>query len=77
MIDDTKCYNAWRKREAHAVPMTEEGTKMALERYEEFKKGYIAGINAAAFELEKLHSRHKTIHKFYLIAHDEIRRMLK
>lgn len=77
MIDDTKCYAAWRRREAYMIPMTKEGMKAAEERYQEFKKGYIAGVNAAAFEMEKQHRANKHIHKFYLFAHDFIRSLVK
>lgn len=77
MQDDTKCYNAWRRREAHCAPVTQDGTRLALERYEEFKKGYYAGLNAAAFELEQLHRKEKYLHKFYLLASNAIRRMIK
>lgn len=77
MIDDTKCYNAWRRREAYMVPMTKDGIQAASERYEEFKKGYYAGLNAAAFELEQLHRKEKHLHKFYLLASNAIRRMIK
>lgn len=77
MIDDTRCFLAWRRSEAWAVPMTQEGIDMAGERYKEFKKGYIAGINAAAFEMEQVHRENKHIHKFFLLAHNYIRGLLK
>ena len=77
MKDDTSCFLAWRRSEAWAVPVTQQGQDMAGERYKEFKKGYVAGINAAAFEMEKQHRENKHIHKFYLFAHNFIRGLLK
>lgn len=77
MTQEQKCYNAWRRREAYMVPMTQEGLKQAEERYHEFKKGYYAGIRAAALELEREHSLNKHIHRFYLFAKEHVERLLK
>jgi len=33
-------YNAWRDSEAYAVPMTEEGEKLAKMRWHGFKRGW-------------------------------------
>ena len=41
-VDDAICYSAWRKYEAYQIPMTEEGTKQAEERWKAFKAGWIA-----------------------------------
>jgi hypothetical protein len=77
MKDDTKCYLAWRRSEAYAIPVTDEGEEMAAERYRQFKKGFYSGLNWAAFELEQLHRKEKHLHKFYLVASDTIRNLLK
>ena len=34
-------YNAWRDSEAYQVPMTEEGEKLAQQRYYGFKQGWL------------------------------------
>lgn len=77
MSAEDKCYCAWRRSEAWQVPVTQEGTEQAEERYKQFKKGYYAGIRAAALELEREHSANKHIHKFYLFAKDIVERLLK
>lgn len=43
MTDETyekTLYQAWRDSESYAVPMTEEGQKLADIRYHAFKKGW-------------------------------------
>lgn len=37
---DQLIYDAWRDSEAYAVPMTEEGEKLAKMRWYGFKKGW-------------------------------------
>ena len=74
---ETKCYNAWRRSEAWCVPVTEEGIIMAEERYRQFKKGYMAGMQGAIFELEQMHKQVKWVHKFYFIAAEKLRSMFK
>lgn len=74
---EQRCYNAWRRSESYCVPVTEEGMKMAEERYREFRKGYYAGLRASIFELEQMHKENKMIHRFYLFASEALRRLLK
>lgn len=69
-MEDDASYRAWRRSEAYMVPMTEEGMKIADERYKEFKKGFDSGVKACMLELEKEHSSNKKIHSFFLIAKD-------
>lgn len=70
-------YAAWRRREAHAVPMTEEGLEAAGKRFEEFRKGYVSGIRASLVSLERLHSEHKKQHNFFLIAKRQLEEIYK
>ena len=37
---DQLIHDAWRDSEAYAVPMTEEGEKLAKQRFSGFKKGW-------------------------------------
>lgn len=37
---DQLIYDAWRDSEAYAVPMTEEGERLANQRFYGFKKGW-------------------------------------
>ena len=37
---DQLIHDAWRDSEAYAVPMTEEGEKLAKQRFYGFKKGW-------------------------------------
>jgi hypothetical protein len=73
---EEKCYAAWRRSEAYAVPVTSEGERLAMERYKEFKKGYYAGVNAAAAKAEQMHKENKHVHKFFLLASNAIRGLL-
>lgn len=70
-------YQAWRRREAHSVPVTEEGICKAEERLEEFNKGFVAGIKSAMLLLENLHRENKFQHNFYLFAKNELQQKLK
>lgn len=70
-------YQAWRRREAHAVPVTEEGQQKAEERLQEFNKGFVSGMKAAMLVLENLHREHKHQHNFYLFAKNELQQKLK
>lgn len=74
---DSKCFHAWRRSEAYAIPMTEAGMKAAEERYREFKKGFDCGIKSCMLELEKEHSKNKKIHSFFLISKNLLEKMLK
>ena len=47
----TKSYEAWREKEAYAVPMTDE--ELAV-RWNSFKAGWDAGWDAAVDEAVKL-----------------------
>lgn len=67
-----KLYSDWRRSEAYAVPMTEDGLNIAEWRYQGFEQGYIAGVQRSAFEMERLHKENKHIHKFYLLAKEEL-----
>ena len=68
-------YQAFRRRMAYGVPVNELGNKLLDEQYQEFKKGFDAGIAAAAFHLEQMHRQNKHIHKFYLFAQEEVRKL--
>lgn len=70
-------YNAWRRQEAYAVPMTEEGLEAARKRFEEFRKGYVSGIRASLVSLERMHSEHKKQHNFFLIAKRHLEEIYK
>lgn len=39
---ENEIYHLWRESESYQVPMTEEGVKLADQRYHGFKKGYMA-----------------------------------
>lgn len=65
---EQECYNAWRRSEGYAVPITPEGVEQAAERYKQFKKGYMAGVKKCSSKLEILHSQHKKLHSFFLVA---------
>lgn len=75
--NESLCYRAWRRSESYQVPVTQAGQEMAEERYKQFKKGYYAGLNNAAFELEQLHKYNKWYHRFYLLASEHIRGLIK
>ena len=74
---EAKCYADWRRREAFCVPVTDEGNRMALERYEEFKKGWIYGMHYAVYLTEQEHKKNKHIHKFYLFFSEKLRGIMK
>jgi hypothetical protein len=61
-------FRAWRRSEAHGVPMTKEGMQRAEERAENFKKGYEYGVQNSITLLESEHSKVKKTHSFYLLA---------
>jgi hypothetical protein len=71
------CYSAWRRSESYQIPVNELGQTMAEERYKQFKKGYYAGLNTAAYELEQLHKSDKWYHRFYLLASEHVRGLIK
>lgn len=71
-----RVYDAWRRSEAYAVPMTEEGEKQAAIRQRSFYKGFDAGLKCAAEHLEQMHKKEKDTtkaHNFYLIASNACR----
>ena len=70
-------YQAWRRREAYAVPVTEEGQEKAQERLEEFNRGFTAGIKSAMYVLENMHRENKHQHNFYLFAKNNLEERLK
>lgn len=76
-MSNNKWYGFWRKHEAYAVPCTEEGEAVAQQRAEQFKAGFEAGINYAAFSLEEKHRSHGVEHKFYYFASELVRNLLK
>jgi hypothetical protein len=61
-------YKAWRRSEAHGVPMTEEGILRAELKAEAFKTGFEYGLKVAATRLEYEHSAVKKEHSFFLRA---------
>lgn len=65
---EQECYNAWRRSEGYAVPVGHYSTEQAVERYKQFKKGYMAGVKKCSSKLEILHSQHKKLHSFFLVA---------
>lgn len=74
MTKEQQCYNDWRRSEAYQVPMTEEGIRLANERYEQFKVGYYYGQRRVYFEIEQEHRLVKHLHKFYLVLLDKLRK---
>ena len=64
---DKKCYSAWRRSEAYQVPMTKEGMERADVRYKNFKIGWDYAVKACMLELEREHSKHKKVHRFFNI----------
>lgn len=74
---ENKCYSDWRRREAYAIPVTEEGQRMAEERYNEFKKGWEYGLRHAVFLIEQEHKDNKHLHKFYLLLAEKLREEMK
>jgi hypothetical protein len=69
-------YNDWRVSEAHQVPVTEQGEKLAEHRWRGFERGYIEGMRAAARLLEDMHKREKdgaANHNFYLVSANSVR----
>ena len=74
----TRVYEAWRRSEAYAVSMTEDGLAKAEDRYKSFSLGYISGLRAAAEHLELKHKEVKDttkLHNFYLVASRFIREL--
>ena len=74
---ESKCYSDWRRREAYSVPVTEEGQRMAEQRYNEFKKGWEYGLRHSLFLIEQEHKKNKHLHKFYLLLVEKLRGELK
>lgn len=75
--NESRCHSAWRRSEAYCIPVNQQGIDDAIERYRQFKKGYYAGLKEAAFELEQMHKEHKWLHRFYLLASEKIRSLIK
>lgn len=71
-----ECYKAWRRSEGYAVPCNEEGYSLAEARYNQFAKGFYAGVQASANVLERQHSKEKQVHKFYLLAKQCVEHLL-
>ena len=69
-------YKAWRRREAHMIPMTQDGMEAANVRAEEFKKGFDAGLKYASSKLEMEHSKVKKDHSFFYKASRIVREMI-
>jgi hypothetical protein len=65
---ESACYHAWRRSEAHMLPMTKEGIQRAEERYKQFQKGWDYAIKSCMLTLEKEHSKNKKTHSFFNIA---------
>lgn len=74
---EAKMFADWRRSECYCVPVTNEGIKLAEERFHEFKKGWQFGLRRAIFEMEQMHKRHKHEHNFYLFMANELRSLLK
>ncbi|AUR85943.1 hypothetical protein NVP1081O_208 [Vibrio phage 1.081.O._10N.286.52.C2] len=69
-------YRAWRRAEAHMLPMTVEGVERANIRAAAFKSGYEAGVKGAAHALETEHSEVKKTHSFFYLASEMVRKLI-
>lgn len=70
-------YKAWRRHEAHRVPMTNEGKLRADLKAEAFNAGFQAGLAHAALLLEREHSKEKKTHSFFYRASQLIRNIIE
>lgn len=64
----THCYNAWRKFEAYAVPVTEDGVEAMQRRHNCFKAGWNAAVEHAIYILMEEHDEHDHIHNIYHVS---------
>ena len=72
-LTDYAWYRAWRRIQAYAVPMTEEGKIRADIKAESFKDGFEAGLRYAATQLELEHAKVKKEHSFFYKASQFLR----
>lgn len=68
MSGDHNMYQKWREHEAYAVPVTDEGMRLAGRRWQSFEAGWKAGIEEAIKVLMENHERVKNSHNFYHVA---------
>ena len=64
----SKAYEAWREKEAYAVPMTEEGALLAIARWHQFSAGWDAAIDEAVKLLHETQQGPTTLNYFVVSA---------
>lgn len=75
--EGARAYQAWRRSEAYAVPVTDKGAEAAEQRRKQFNKGFYAGVRHAALVLELEHKKVKDQgghHNYYSVASQIVRR---
>lgn len=63
----SRAYEAWREKEAYAVPVTEEGELLAIKRWHQFTAGWDAAIDAAV-ELLQETQQASTTHNYFIVS---------
>lgn len=63
----SKAYEAWREKEAYAVPVTEEGELLAIGRWHQFTAGWDAAIDEAVQLLQETQQA-ATTHNYFIVA---------
>lgn len=63
----SRAYEAWREKEAYAVPVTEEGELLAVKRWHEFTAGWDAAIDEAV-QLLKEKQEGVDSHNYFIVS---------
>lgn len=63
----SRAYEAWREKEAYAVPMTEEGELRAIARWHQFTAGWDAAIDEAVQLLQETQQA-STTHNYFIVS---------
>jgi len=63
----TKAYEAWREKEAYAVPMTDEGLQQSVVRWNNFKAGWDAAVDEAVLLLQETQQT-STTHNYFIVS---------
>lgn len=75
MSGDHNLYQKWREHEAYAVPMTDEGMKLAGSRWHSYEAGYKQAIEDAMEMLLDVHESVKERHNYYHVAANMIKEL--
>ena len=62
-----KAYEAWREKEAYAIPVTDEGIQQSVVRWNSFKAGWNAAIDEAV-RLLKDKQEGVDVHNMFIVS---------